>query len=95
MSAPKVDLYPTPSRKKLAADIEAGKVRWYCWREPWACHVPTNAKVTARVEEMERAGLVVVDRDPASRVDNYTLVRLTDAGREWAGIGAKEVSDVG
>jgi hypothetical protein len=87
VSAPeKPDLYPTPARRKLARDIEAGKVRWYWWVSPWASNTADGGrKVSADVKLLahHRLAEILSLADPR---DTYSLVRLTDAGRVWAGI---------
>lgn len=87
MSAPEIVLYPTPTRKKLCRDIDAGKVRWYRWIEKhWACNTAAGDRaVTADVRLLEHHGLAEILPLPDPR-DSYSLVRLTDTGRVWAGI---------
>lgn len=91
MTAPKIDLYPTPTRKKLARDIEAGKVRWYGWAKPWASNTAAgNRAVTADVQLLAHHGLAEI-LPLAEPADTYSLVRLTDTGRVWAGISASDL----
>ena len=87
MSAPEIDLKPTLVRQKLCRDIEAGKVRWYRWIDKhWACNTAAGDRaVTADVKLLEHHGIAEILPLPDPR-DLYSLVRLTDTGRVWAGI---------
>lgn len=86
MSAPEIDLYPTPTRKKLCRDIENGKVRWYWWASPWASNLADGGrKVTADVQLLQHHELVEI-LPLADPRDTYSLVRMTDTGRLWAGL---------
>lgn len=77
------DLYPTPTRLKLADAIDRGEVKGYNHLAgPEFRHVTglTDRKVTADVDELLRAELARWDTPPPG---DYAPVRLTDAGQAW------------
>jgi hypothetical protein len=74
------ELYPTPTRRRLAEAIADGQVRHYHWTEPWTCWLPTDRKVTAAVDEMVRYGIA---RLGVADLGAYSTVRLTPAGQQW------------
>lgn len=77
-------LYPTRTRRRLAGQIAAGLVRWHYFMQPEAWTQDTAEQVTARVAELEAAGLATVpDADPGE----WSLVELTDDGRAWLAAG--------
>lgn len=87
MTAPA--LYPTRTRLTLAHQIARGEVRHYWWSKPvtfWRSDDQLNErKVTAEVALLVGAGLATHGtEDPG----NWTVVELTDAGREWLERGA-------
>ncbi len=69
----------------LVVAVDAKQVRWYHWARPEARHVPTYQKVTARVQKLVADELAVVP-EPDHK-GGYSLVELTDAGREWLKAG--------
>jgi hypothetical protein len=80
-----VTLKRTPSWLTLAADIDAGMIRYYPWKRPRAWHAATDREVTAALGKF-------LDADPplaatAARPDDPDRepwpVHLTDAGRAW------------
>lgn len=84
------ELKRTDKRQQLAEDIESDRVRWYHWVKPWACNVARGHRaVTAEVEAFRANGFAEIEPlDPAA--SSYSSVRLTEAGRQWAGLPEKK-----
>ncbi|MGV2383645.1 MAG UNVERIFIED_CONTAM: hypothetical protein LOD86_00035 [Thermobifida fusca] len=73
------DLYPTPTRLRLLADVTRHRV----YRHPdGTSHVAGGRQATAAIATLAAAGWVEID--PATDVSDYQVAywRLTDTGRE-------------
>lgn len=72
------ELYPTPTRRWLAAAIARGDVQHYHWQKPktlWGAR-----QVNASVQEMVKYGVASLgDAVPG----HHSTVRLTTAGEQW------------
>ncbi len=72
--------YPTPTRLRLADAIAAGQVKHYHWVNGWSCDTVRDANVTARVDELVKAGLAEI---PPRADLPESIVRLTADGMAW------------
>lgn len=84
MNAPSA-LELTPTRIRLAIEINAGTVRHYGnWRKPDTYRNDgCGPRVTRDVKQLVDLGLAAYGMPgPAG----YSAVELTDAGRQWAGL---------
>ncbi len=74
------ELYPTPTRRRLAAAIADGHGRHYHHVKPWTCNTATDRKVTRDVAELVRYGIA---RLGVADLGEHSTVRLTPAGQQW------------
>ena len=84
-------LHPTKARLRLMRDIRDGKVVEYTTETPALIFSPTEDRaVTARVEELARAGLVTRD----TPVHTYFKIpALTADGEAWLDTYGKNGAD--
>lgn len=75
--------YPTPTRLRLADAIAAGKVLHYYWRTPVTFDIVTDNQVTARVDELVRAGLATITPPATDTPGEPGSVSLTPDGMAW------------
>lgn len=90
--------YPTPTRLKLMGWIVEGEkdptqrrgVKHWHFIKPETRDLPTDRNVTVRVAELVAAGLAEI---PAPDEFNTSMVRLTDAGRQYLDTYGKNGAD--
>lgn len=74
------ELYPTPTRRRLAQAIADGQVRHYHHVKPWTCNTATDRKVTRDVGDLVKYGIA---RLGIADLGDWSTVRLTPAGQQW------------
>jgi hypothetical protein len=83
------DLHPTKTRTAFAAEVHAGRIRWYRHATAVAHHTVTGRKHTADLDELVAAGLA---RIPPCDPGLSSIAELTPAGICHFGLGEGPVS---